>query len=102
MRRMICPSVRCRHYYYYGIVLQDLNDAIQAQDYYLRAYKLGIELERYVFLGRICANLGTLYTYQDLYSQASYFQQKAVSYLRKPGYGSFIAGVQGYGSDSSE
>ena len=42
---------------YTSIVLQDLNDAIQAQDYYLRAYKLGIELERYVFLGRICANL---------------------------------------------
>lgn len=37
------------YYYYYGIALQDLNDAIQAQDYYLRAYKLGIELERYVF-----------------------------------------------------
>ena len=56
---------------------------IQAQDYYLRAYKLGIELERYVFLGRICANLGTLYTYQELCSQASHFQQKAVSYFEK-------------------
>ena len=77
------PERKMQAYYYYGIVLQDLNDAIQAQDYYLRAYKLGIELERYVFLGRICANLGTLYTYQELYSQASYFQQKAVSYLEK-------------------
>ena len=77
------PERKMQAYYYYGIVLQDLNDAIQAQDYYLRAYKLGIELERYVFLGRICANLGTLYTYQDLYSQASYFQQKAVSYFEK-------------------
>ena len=77
------PERKMQAYYYYGIVLQDLNDAIQAQDYYLRAYKLGIELERYVFLGRICANLGTLYTYQELYSQASYFQQKAVSYFEK-------------------
>ena len=77
------PERKMQAYYYYGIALQDLNDAIQAQDYYLRAYKLGIELERYVFLGRICANLGTLYTYQDLYSQASYFQQKAVGYFEK-------------------
>lgn len=77
------PERKMQAYYYYGIVFQDLNDAIQAQDYYLRAYKLGIELERYVFLGRICANLGTLYTYQELCSQASHFQQKAVSYLEK-------------------
>lgn len=70
-------------YYYYGIVLQDLNDAIQAQDYYLKAYKLGVELEKYAFLGRICANLGMLYTYQELYSQASHFQQKAVGYFEK-------------------
>ena len=77
------PERKMQAYYYYGIALQDLNDAIQAQDYYLRAYKLRIELERYVFLGRICANLGTLYTYQDLYSQASYFQQKAVGYFEK-------------------
>ncbi len=40
------PERKMQAYYYYGIVLQDLNDAIQAQDYYLRAYKLGIELER--------------------------------------------------------
>lgn len=77
------PERKMQAYYYYGIVLQDLNDAIQAQDYYLRAYKLGIELERYVFLGRICANLGTLYTCQELCSQASHFQQKAVSYFEK-------------------
>lgn len=77
------PERKMQAYYYYGIVLQDLNDAIQAQDYYLRAYKLGIELERYVFLGRICANLGTLYTYQELCSQASHFQQKAVIYFEK-------------------
>lgn len=77
------PERKMQAYYYYGIVLQDLNDAIQAQDYYLKAYKLGIELERYVFLGRICANLGTLYTYQELYNQASHFLQKAVGYFEK-------------------
>lgn len=77
------PERKMQAYYYYGIVLQDLNDAIQAQDFYLKAYKLGLELERYAFLGRICANLGMLYTYQELYSQASYFQQKAVYYLGK-------------------
>ena len=55
------PERKMQAYYYYGIVLQDLN----------------------VFLGRICANLGTLYTYQELCSQASHFQQKAVSYFEK-------------------
>lgn len=77
------PERKMQAYYYYGIVLQDLNDVIQAQDYYLKAYNLGVELERYSFLGRICANLGRLYTYQELYSQASSFQQKAVGYLEK-------------------
>lgn len=77
------PERKMQAYYYYGIVLQDLNDAIQAQDYYLKAYKLGLELEKYTFLGRICTNLGRLYTYQKLYGQASHFQQKAVGYFEK-------------------
>ena len=36
------PERKMQAYYYYGIALQDLNDAIQAQDYYLRLIRICI------------------------------------------------------------
>ena len=66
-------------YYYCGRVFQDLNDAPQAQGCYLKAYEVGKNLDNYSLLGRLCANLGTLYTYQDLYQPALNFQKEAVN-----------------------
>lgn len=68
-------------YYYCGRVFQDLNDAPQAQEYYLKAYKSGKNLDEPYWLGRLCANLGTLYTYQELYQPALDFQKEAVGYF---------------------
>jgi len=68
-------------YYYCGRVFQDLNDALQAQDYYLKSYKSGKKLNEPYRLGRLCANLGTLYTYQELYRPALDFQKEAVGYF---------------------
>lgn len=65
-------------YYYYGRVFQDLYDAPQAQEYYLKAYEVGKNLNKYSLLGRLCANLGTLYTFQELYQPALNFQKEAI------------------------
>ena len=65
-------------YYYCGNVFYDLNDALQAQEYYLKAYEVGKKLNNPYLLGRLCANLGTLYTYQELYQPAMAFQKEAV------------------------
>ena len=68
-------------YYYCGNVFYDLNDALQAQDYYLKAYKVGKNLDEPYWLGRLCANLGTLYIYQELYQPALDFQKEAAGYF---------------------
>lgn len=68
-------------YYYCGNVFYDLNDALQAQEYYLKAYEVGKNLNNPLLLGRLCANLGTLYTYQELYQPAMSFQKEAVDYF---------------------
>lgn len=70
-------------YYYCGRVFQDLNDALQAQEYYLKAYEVGKNLKDYPLLGRLCANLGTLYTFQELHRLALDFQKEAVYYFRE-------------------
>ncbi|WP_289007549.1 hypothetical protein [uncultured Parabacteroides sp.] len=68
-------------YYYCGRVFQDLSDAPQAQGCYLKAYEVGKNLNNNSLLGRLCANLGTLYTYQELYQPALDFQKEAADYF---------------------
>ncbi|RHU29360.1 hypothetical protein DXD68_05620 [Parabacteroides sp. TM07-1AC] len=68
-------------YYYCGRVLQDLNDAPQAQAFYLKAYDLGKTLDAPALSGELCANLGSLYTLQKLYQPALNYQKKAVDYF---------------------
>jgi len=68
-------------YYYCGRVFQDLDDVLQTQAYYLKAYEVGKDLKEYSLLGRLCANLGTLYTFQELYRPALDFQKEAVNYF---------------------
>ena len=68
-------------YYYCGRVYQDLNDAPQAQEYYLKAYDVGKNLNTPSLQGQLCANLGSLYTLQKLYQPALTYQKKAVDYF---------------------
>lgn len=70
-------------YYYCGVVYYDLNDAPQAQSYFLKAYEVGKNLNEYSLLGRLCANLGVLYTYQELYAPALDFEKKAIEYFKE-------------------
>lgn len=68
-------------YYYCGRVFQDLDDVLQTQAYYLKAYEVGKDLKEYSLLGRLCANLGTLYTFQGLYRPALDVQKEAADYF---------------------
>ena len=57
-------------YYYAGRVYSDMQDALQAQQYYLKALALGESLNLPELLIKINSNLGTLYSYQDIYEMA--------------------------------
>lgn len=68
-------------YYYLGRVNSDLQDALQAQEYYLRALEIGEDSKDYTLLIKIYNNLGTLYAYQDINDMALPMYKKVLSYL---------------------
>lgn len=49
---------------YLGRVNSDLQDALQAQEYYLKALEIGEDSKDYTLLINIYNNLGTLYAHQ--------------------------------------
>lgn len=69
---------KMQSYYYCGRVYQDLNDAVQAQSYYLKAADIGKDSKDYLLLGRLYANLGALYTFQELNQLALECELKAL------------------------
>ncbi|MEY8486643.1 tetratricopeptide repeat protein [uncultured Parabacteroides sp.] len=68
-------------YYYLGRVNSDLQDALQAQEYYLKALEIGDDSKDYTLLIKIYNNLGTLYAYQDINDMALPMYKKVLSYL---------------------
>lgn len=69
---------KMQSYYYCGRVYQDLNDAVQAQSYYLKAEDIGKDSKDYPLLGRLYGNLGALYTFQELNQLALECELKAL------------------------
>ena len=57
-------------YYSMGRVNTDLQDALQAQECYLKALELGENSKNNHLLVKIYSNLGTLYAYQDINDMA--------------------------------
>jgi len=57
-------------YYYNGRVLEDIGDATQAQNLYLKALEIGKNSGDFAILLRIHNTLGMLYTYQEAYELA--------------------------------
>ena len=55
---------------YLGRVNSDLQDALQAQEYYLKALEIGEDSKDYTLLINIYNNLGTLYAHQDINDMA--------------------------------
>ena len=57
-------------YYYLGSAYRDLNDAPRALDYYQKAIDAMPGDENLRVKSKVYAQMGTLFTYQDLYSEA--------------------------------
>lgn len=68
-------------YYYMGRTYFDMQDALQAQQAYLKALELGESLNSTDLLIKINNSLGTLYSYQDIYETALPLYKKTLSLL---------------------
>lgn len=69
---------KAKAWYYRGRVVDDLKDAPRAQDYYLKALQNEMEITDYAFLGRLYNSIGMLYTYQEVYEKAVFYQKKSL------------------------
>lgn len=69
---------KAKAWYYRGRVVDDLKDAPRAQDYYLKALQNEREITDYAFLGRLYNSIGMLYTYQEVYEKAVFYQKKSL------------------------
>jgi tetratricopeptide (TPR) repeat protein len=69
---------RMKAYYYNAVIYYDMGDSPQAQEYYLKALEAGKESKDHAMLGRIHANLGSMYNYQNLAEEAKACQEKAL------------------------
>lgn len=70
-------------YYCMGRVNTDLQDALQAQEYYLKALESGENSKNYPLLLKVNSNLATLYSYQDIYEKSLPLYKKAIYYATK-------------------
>ncbi len=70
-------------YYYRGRVNQDIGDARQAQEYYLKASDAGTISTDSALKARIYSNLGVLYSLQDDTPSAVSMMEKALDYFRQ-------------------
>ncbi|MFR8355597.1 MAG: tetratricopeptide repeat protein [Parabacteroides sp.] len=71
-------------YYYMGRTYFDMQDALQAQQAYLKALELGESLNSTDLLIKINNSLGTLYSYQDIYETAlPLYKKNTVSFGRE-------------------
>ena len=67
-------------YYYRGRVCADLNDALQAVEYYRKAIAASKETKQYLLLSNIYSQLGEALEYQNLYEEAIPCYRKAYDY----------------------
>ena len=67
-------------YYYRGRVCADLNDALQAVEYYRKAIAASKETKQYLLLSNIYSQMGVILEYQNMYEEAIPAYQKAYEY----------------------
>lgn len=68
-------------YYYMGRVYSDMQDGLQAQEFFLKAMELGEKTNNIPLLIKIYNSLGRLYTYQDIYEMALPMYKKSLDLL---------------------
>ena len=69
-------------YYYLGSVYRDMNDAPRALKVFQQAAEAGKESSNYRVLGLINEQIGTLFAYQELYSESLNAITKAIQYYQ--------------------
>lgn len=67
-------------YYYRGRVCSDLNDALQAVEYYRKAIEASKGTKQYLLLSKIYSQLGEALEYQNIYEEAIPYYRKAYDY----------------------
>lgn len=67
-------------YYYLGSVYRDMNDAPRALKAFQQAAEAGKESSNYRVLGRLYEQIGTLFAYQELYTESRQSVNKALKY----------------------
>ena len=67
-------------YYYRGRVCADLNDALQAVEYYRKAIAASKETKQYLLLSKIYSQMGEILEYQNMYEEAIPAYQKSYEY----------------------
>lgn len=67
-------------YYYLGSVYRDMNDAPCALKAFQQAAEVGKESSNYRVLGRLYEQIGTLFAYQELYTESRQSVNKALKY----------------------
>ena len=67
-------------YYYRGRVCADLNDALQAVEYYRKAIAASKETKQYLLLSNIYSQMGVILEYQNMYEEAIPAYQKSYEY----------------------
>lgn len=75
------PEALAQSYYYTGRVYSDMQETLNAQQYFLKALDLGEDLDMPELLIRVYNSLGTLYSYQDVYEMALPLYKKALPLL---------------------
>lgn len=73
------PERLMQAYYYKAVYHYELGDAIQAQDYYLKALEYAELIQDVEMIGKVCGNIGTLYTYLNMLDFAMQFQEKSLN-----------------------
>ncbi|MDR1203571.1 MAG: tetratricopeptide repeat protein [Tannerellaceae bacterium] len=68
-------------YYYNAVIFHDMGDSPHAQEYYLKALDIGKNAGDHAMLGRIYANMGSMYNYQNLTEDAKSCQEKALEHF---------------------
>lgn len=67
-------------YYYRGRVCADLNDALQAVEYYRKAIAASKGTKQYLLLSNIYSQMGVILEYQNMYEEAIPAYQKSYEY----------------------
>lgn len=68
-------------YYYLGRVYSDMQEILQAQEYYLKALEIGEENNNKKLFIKIYNSLGRLYSFQNIFEMSRPMYQKALNLL---------------------